>query len=174
MLSYCVTAKLDSGASKHYVRPEDSACLKDIIHVPPSFVGLPDKKVTEINKQGSLALHPALTNSAQTGHILNDLKSATLLSAGQLCDDDCTVILNKKTAIVQKDNKTILRGNRNLRDNLWDIQIPFSQLKNSTSQVVNAIIRKDRTKKGLADYLYECCLSPPLSTFRQAIKNNNF
>ena len=41
---YFVTAKLDSGASKHYVRPEDKECLTDIITVPPSFVGLLDKK----------------------------------------------------------------------------------------------------------------------------------
>ena len=38
----------------------------------------------------------------------------------------------------------------------------------------NTIIRKDRTKKEVADYLYECCLSPPLPTFRQAIKKGKF
>ena len=104
----CVTAKLDSGASKHYVRQEDSRCLQNIINVPPSFVGLPDKKVSEINKQGTLMLHPALSDNATTGHILKDLRSATLLSAGQLCDDNCTVILNKNTAEVQKDKQTIM------------------------------------------------------------------
>ena len=87
-----VTAKLDSGASKHYVRPQDKQCLSDIITVPPSLVGLPDKTFSEITQQGKMNLDPALSPTAQTGHVLNNLKSATLLSAGQLCDDDCTII----------------------------------------------------------------------------------
>ena len=81
-----------------------------------------------------------LTPLVQTGHVLNDLKSATLLSAGQLCDDNCTVILTDKTAIVKKDNKTILQGYRNRRDSLWDIKLPIFHLPNTTNQVVNAIV----------------------------------
>ena len=118
MPNFFVTAKLDSGASKHYIRPEDSKCLTNITNVPATFVGFPDKKVIEITKQGDLTLSKALGHEAQTGHILNDLKSATLLSAGQFCDDNCTVILNKKKAIIQKDNRTILQGPRNKRDGL--------------------------------------------------------
>ena len=169
-----VTAKLDSGASKHYVRPNDIKCLKDIIPVQSSLVGLPNNKFSEINRIGTLTLNPDLSHAAQTGHILNDLKSSTLLSAGQLCDDDCTVILKKHEAIVQKNNKTLLQGPRNYRDNLWDIEIPITKLPINTTQLVNAIIRKDKSKKELADYLYESCLSPPLSTFQQAILRNNF
>ena len=128
----------------------------------------------EVTKQGDLTLSKALGHAAQTGHILNDLKSATLLSAGQFCDDNCTVILKKTQAIIQKDDKTILQGPRNKKDGLWDIEIPLLHLPKTINQVVNAIIRKDRTKKEVADYLYECCLSPPLSTFRHAIQNGNF
>ena len=108
-----VTAKLDSGASKHYVRLKDIKCLKDLITVTSLQVGLTNKKFSEINQQGVMTLNTTLTPSAQTGHILNDLKSSTLLSARQLCNDDCTVILKKNKAIVQKNNKTILQGPRN-------------------------------------------------------------
>ena len=87
-----VTAKLDSGASKHYIRPTDIKCLRDIITVPSSLVGLPNKTFSKINQQGVMNLDPTLTPTAKTGHVLNDLKSLTLLSAGQLCDDDCIVI----------------------------------------------------------------------------------
>lgn len=111
---YIVTAKLDSGVSKHYIRPEDKQCLSDAITVPPYLVGLPDKKLSKITQQGLLTLIQTLTPSAQTEYILNDLKRSTLLSAGKLCDDDCAIILNKTMERVQKDNKTILQGPRNV------------------------------------------------------------
>ena len=169
-----ITAKLDSGASQHYVRPTDIQCLRNIVTVPKSIVGLPNKTFSKITQQGLMNLDPTLTPTAQTGHVLNDLKSSTLLSAGQLCDDNCIVVLSKDMATVQKNNNTILQGPRNYKDNLWNIQIPIASLPNTTTQVVNAIIRKDQSKRELANYLYECCLTPPLSTFRHAITKNNF
>ena len=75
-------------------------------------------------------------------------------------------------AQVRRNNKTILQGPRNFQDNLWDIDIPI--IASPTKQVVNAIIRKDTSKKELADYLYKCCLSPPLSTSRKAINCDHF
>jgi hypothetical protein len=42
------------------------------------------------------------------------------------------------------------------------------------SQKVNAIICKDQTKTQLAQYLYGCCGSPVVSTWKQAIRNGNF
>lgn len=38
----------------------------------------------------------------------------------------------------------------------------------------NFIIRKKKTHCELAQYLHASCLSPPMSTFVKAIKNNNF
>ena len=101
---YSITAKIDSGASKHYVRPEDKHCLSNIRKVPLTLVGLPDKSSSAITNVGTMSLSKKLTEPAQAGHILQDLKSATLLSAGQLCDDDCVVILDKHRARVQKNN----------------------------------------------------------------------
>jgi hypothetical protein len=39
---------------------------------------------------------------------------------------------------------------------------------------VNAILRKDQSKPTLIQYLYACCGSPVVSTWKQAIKNGNF
>ena len=55
--------------------------------------------------------------------ILPGLKSASLISIGQLCDDDCDVLLNKTKLVAIKDNKIILKGTRNYSDGLWDIPI---------------------------------------------------
>ena len=55
--------------------------------------------------------------------ILTKLKSASLISMGQLCDDDCLVVLSKKKLAVVKNNKIVLRGTRNKKDDLWDIPI---------------------------------------------------
>ena len=41
-------------------------------------------------------------------------------------------------------------------------------------QQANVIIRKKQTKSNLAQHLHAACLSPPISAFIKAIKNNNF
>ena len=55
--------------------------------------------------------------------ILPELKSSSLISMGQLCDDDCLVVLSKKKLAAIKDNKIVLKGTRNKKDGLWDIPI---------------------------------------------------
>ena len=121
-----------------------------------------------------MTLHPKLSSIAQTGHVMHDLHSSSLLSAGQLCDDNCVVVLNKTSAHVYKNNKQLLQGTRNLSDRLWDIQIPIIALPQHITQQVNAIIRKDTTKNSLTEYLYRSCFSPPLSTLRVAIARDHF
>ena len=55
--------------------------------------------------------------------ILDNLKSSSLISLGQLCDDKCTVVLTDKKLAVIKNKEIILRGTRNRIDDLWDIPI---------------------------------------------------
>ena len=42
---------------------------------------------------------------------------------GQLCDDDCTVVLTKNKLSVIKDKEIFLSGTQNRKDDLWDIPI---------------------------------------------------
>jgi hypothetical protein len=56
--------------------------------------------------------------------ILPKLTSSNLISLGQLCDDDCEILLNKHEMKAMKNNKVILKGYRNSKDGLWDIPIP--------------------------------------------------
>ena len=55
--------------------------------------------------------------------ILPNLKSSSLLSMGQICDNGCKVVLAQHDLAVVKNNHIILRGKRNKIDGLWDIPI---------------------------------------------------
>ena len=77
---------------------------------------------------------------------------------------------------LQPNNK-ILTGPRNLTDGLWDLHIPATNCAASTSGTnhqANAIIRKDKTKTELAQYLHAAAGYPVMSTFSQVIKKGNF
>ena len=88
-----------------------------------------------------------------------------------------------------KDNKVILNGYRNFHDGLWDVPIPqpssllstplevkhmVSKLFSPQRQKANIIIRKDKTKMELAQWLHASCGSPNESTFIKAIQKGNF
>ena len=104
-------------------------------NTPTTLVGLLDKSISEISKKGMLTLHRNLSPDAQTGHVMNDLRSSTLLSAGQLCDDKCIVVLNKYKVHVYKENTVVLSGDRNAKDGLWDIQLPVVHLPKPTNHL---------------------------------------
>ena len=60
--------------------------------------------------------------------ILPGLNSASLISIGQLCDNEYDVHLNKKIIIAVKDKEIILEGTRNYTDGLWDIPVQKSSI----------------------------------------------
>ena len=51
------------------------------------------------------------------------LKSASLISLGQLTDDGCDVRMNDKKLKVTKEKETIMTGHRNFTDGLYDVHI---------------------------------------------------
>ena len=84
---------------------------------------LPNNTMITANERGQIPLSNILSNQAKTAHILPKLASASLISLGKLCDDDCTIMLHKKVMVAIKNNKIILKGIRNPVDRLWDIPI---------------------------------------------------
>jgi len=69
-----------------------------------------------------------LSQQAKMAHVFNDLKSASLISLGRLCDDDCKIILTKTHLEVWKDEHLVLQGFRNKNDGLWDIPLSQNQI----------------------------------------------
>jgi hypothetical protein len=146
---------------------------------------LPNNATVHASQAGLLPLHPSLSDKAATAHVLDGITNSSLISLGQLCDDNCIAVFTKHNMHVYKDKLCVLTGTRNQRDGLWDIPLvsPSSPIAAAPSPslqsqpptlAAHAIIRKDMTKTALAQYLYGCCGSPVMSTWQRAIKNGNF
>ena len=113
-----VIAKGDSAASDNYWREEDQHCLSDIVpHITPPIT-LPNKDTVVGTKKGLIPMHPLLSKEAATAKILPGLKSASLISIGKLCDDQCEVSFHEDEMKVVKNNTVVMTGKRNTQDNL--------------------------------------------------------
>ena len=64
--------------------------------------------------------------------VLPGLKSSSFLSLGQLCDDNCNILLTKHHLHTIKNGKEILRGYRNYQDGLWDVPLSTATKPSAT------------------------------------------
>jgi hypothetical protein len=119
-------------------------------------------------QQGNLNLSNKLSASAQTAYVLDDLKTGTLISLAQLCDDDCIAIFSKYEVQIVKQDQVIIKGNRMPNGLVWSI--PITQ---TTTHQANAILRTDQPKQELAAYLHAALGSPAPSTLLRAIRNGH-
>ena len=116
-------SKGDSGATNHYICLNDVHFLSNQQTSKHTQVTLPNNETMSSTFQGSLNMSPMLSSKAQQALVLPNLKSSSLTSLGQSCDDDCQISLNKKDMRVCKDDRLVMKGCRNLRDGLWDVPI---------------------------------------------------
>ena len=122
----CIIAKGDSGATSNFICQEDQKCLQNVRpHQGPSVI-LPDQDTITPTHTGTLALSNQLSSAAKMATVLPGLKTSSLISMGQLCDDDCNILLTKKHLFAVKNNHVVLTGRRNHHDGLWDIHLPTS------------------------------------------------
>ena len=166
--------KGDSGASKHYFRDEDKKVLQNIQRKnSDTIVQLPNNATIHSNKIGTLPI-PELSNAAKATTIFSGLTNSSLISIGQLCDDNCIAILNKNTLKVIKNNKVIMEGQRNHDDGLYDIPIVKERTKPvSIQQKANVIINKNQANQQLASYYHSCLFSPTIRTLQNAVNKGN-
>jgi hypothetical protein len=158
--------------------PRDQTALTNLRPTPfGPTVMLPNSTTIQATHAGQLPFHPSFSDKAKTAHVLDDITNSSLISIGQLCHDDCIAVLDKKLIKIFKNQECILMGQRNTTDGLWDIIIHPSNdplpRPPAPQHQINAIIHKDTSKTQLAQYLYGCCGSPALSTWKKAIKNGN-
>ena len=166
-----ITAKADSGATKHYFRTQDMACLQNIKTTHGPSVYLPNM-ITITSTHSGLLPYKTLTTQAKNTNILPKLHSASLLSFGHLCNDNCDVHLNKYSINMYKNNEKIVQGRCNYVDGLWDIPIPIQSQQRT--QHVSVIIPKNTTKKELVQFYHAAMFLPSKATFLKAIRNGNF
>ena len=92
-------AKADTSASKHYFAPRDKRTLWHIKKLTSSpNIHLPNNETIQATEIGKLHIHSSLTELASQVQILPQLKNSLLVSIGQLCDDNCIAIFDKKTS----------------------------------------------------------------------------
>ena len=94
--------KWDIEASHHYWCTQDTVCLQNVQDCAGPAVLLPNNQTISTTKQGQLNISKHLSTKVQTAMDLPGLQSASLISIGQLCDDNCRVVLNNKKLVAIK------------------------------------------------------------------------
>lgn len=90
-----IVFKCDSGASKHFIKALDEHILLNshqISNGPPAT--LPNKENIFPSSMGNLPI-PTLPKSATSLYVYPGLLNSSLLSIGQLCDENCIDIFTK-------------------------------------------------------------------------------
>ena len=90
-----VCLKTDSGASKSYIRPVDQSILHQQKIDNGPKVQIPNGTNINTIKKGILPLHAPLSSAAKKASVLEGLSNATLLSIGQLWDENCIAVFDK-------------------------------------------------------------------------------
>ena len=127
----------------------------------------------------TLKLSSKLSYKAQSAHVFKDITTGSLISMGQLCNDDCVAIFTKYDVNILKHNQVIITGLRDRTNCLWNIPIgpcPPNQQSPTLSNPnqANGILCQDITKRKLAQYFHAAAFSPVNSTFLDAINNGHF
>ena len=90
-----IIAKGDSGASQHCFALNSQNALKNVIQVPRPNIILPNQEKIQAVAIVNIPIKN-FSKQATTTYLLKDLTDTNLVSLGQLCDDDCHILLTKK------------------------------------------------------------------------------
>ena len=96
--------------------------------------------IMPITAQGQLPLSSHLSPAAQQAFVLDDLTTGTLVSLGQLCDDNCIALFTKYNVHIIKNDQVIIQGKREA-NGLWLVPIDPP----SNPLLANRIICLDKT-----------------------------
>ena len=157
-------AILDSGATGNFVATQD---LSKLTLLPNNTSHSPiisaSGNIMKPSARGQLQLSEKLSPTAQQALVLDDLRTGTLISLSQLCDDDCIAIFTRYNVEVIKNDRVIITGKRE-PNGLWSIPLlpPVHQ--------ANAILRLDKTSTELANFHHASLGSPAKSTLLRAIR----
>jgi hypothetical protein len=170
----------DTAATAHYL---DASAEPHCTTVTPTSSGplvtVANGDTIRPTKCATLHLSSQLSQKAQTAHVFDDLHSGSLLSIGQLCDDDCIALFTKYNVQIIKNDQVIIKGPRSPHNGLWTLPLspnptPTEPPTAARTQVANGVIRLEQTKQELALYYHGCAYSPVKSTFLEAIKQGHF
>ena len=160
-------AKLDSGASRHFFKTEHAKFLTNVQPIKNGPIAhLPNNTTVQASHKATIKLHENISKMASEVLIFPNLQNESLISIGQLCDDDCIIIFTKEKFYVTKNGLCLYHGDRNKSDGLWDFDKTYSTINHK----LNYIIAKNKTQMDLARYYHASLFSPSISTLNKAIK----
>ena len=159
---------MDSGESQCYLKSMHNKLLIDRTIEDGPSVKLPINQLLKVTEQGNLNLHKNLPYKASRAYILPILSNEFLLSVGQLCDYDCTVLFDKYFCDIHHKNKLILQGERNFNDGLYDVPLPphnnLHTTSNNVNLKINYVTKHDKTKLEMVQSLHVALFSPCIKT----------
>jgi hypothetical protein len=112
-----------------------------------------------------------LPHQARQAHILPGLVHNSLISAGQLCDNECSVTFIHDQVMVSRKGNEVMYGSRDPKSPLQQVNLN-QKLKPDISQCNHAY--DNNNQKDLINYLHAACFSPVKSIWIKAIKNGFF
>ena len=92
-----IIAKGDSGAIIYYWRDRDKHIFNDVKTEPGPRVTLPTNTTIQTSEKFNIPLSNKLTKTATDATVLPTHESLSLTSLGQLCDDDCKILINSRS-----------------------------------------------------------------------------
>ena len=160
---------VDTGATSHYIIPAHQGKCTNVQRTQSGpLVAAASGDTMRATHKATLPLSPHINIKAQTGHILDSLQTGSLISIGQLCDDNCVVIFTKNNVFITKNGITLISGYRSHPHGLYTI--PFLK----PTHQANSVIQNYQTKRKLAQFLHGAAFSPTTSTFLRAIQRGHF
>jgi hypothetical protein len=97
-----------------------------------------------------------LPHQAQQAHILPGLVHNSLISMGQLCDNECSVTFTQDQVMVSRNGKDVMYGYRDPKSRLWRVNLK-QKIKPEIAQCNHA--HDNNNQKDYINYLHAACFS---------------
>ena len=130
----------DTAATKHYITEELLPICSEVQNTNGPYVTVADGDIMSPTKKAILPFATTFSRNAKIAYSFNNLKSGSLISIGQLCDDDCIAIFSKYDVKIIKGDKILIKGRRTT-NGLWKIPIGTNTqppiMHKSTNTLIN-------------------------------------
>jgi hypothetical protein len=163
------TSILDSGSTSNFLSATAPCSNKQAAHVPLN-ANMPNSTTIKSSHTCDLLLTD-VPPQARKVHILPGLVHNSLISVGQLCDNECSVTFTQEQVTVPKNRECVMYGSRDSRSRLWRVDL---KQRFETNRVQCYHTHDNSNQKYLINYLHAACFSPVKSTWITAIKNGHF
>ena len=163
------------GASGHYLT-QRYTITPSVPTTNPISVQLPSGQLISNTHDTHLPIFD-LPPTATLARIFPSLRSASLVSIGQLCDAGCKATFDSQKVKVTKNGKVLLTRVRNLHNHLWEFKLTqttqkLNHLPAPPPQINNVYTLS--TKSSIINFLHGACGFPAKSSWIHAVKKNFF